>query len=317
MARNKKDDKTPRGSSSIPPEVTAIDGTWDDDLEGPLEIVVDERGDASPYDRVTAVPDVPTEQYVARMMQIADAREPAEADPEPDPTPPDADEPDRPALFFGHAELTEEEREAALERPTSPDPLVFSDPINGPRRLEAAPPESRPALDLDDPAALPAREDSLFDLPRVSPPAGIPAAPPAAEDRPSSASSDPTVVEMKQRHAAGDFSGALAVAERLLQRDPEHDLARRMTELCQQALVRMYSGRLGSLEQRLRVSVAPDQIRWLSLDHRAGFLLSLVDGRSSVEEVLDASGMPRFEALRILVHLLDQRVVALQSPASE
>ena len=44
---------------------------------------------------------------------------------------------------------------------------------------------------------------------------------------------------------------------------------------------------------------------------RAGFLLSLVDGISSIEELLDISSMPRLEALRILYGLLDQRVIAL------
>ena len=50
-------------------------------------------------------------------------------------------------------------------------------------------------------------------------------------------------------------------------------------------------------------------MRWLSLDHRAGFLLSLVDGRSTVDEVLDMSGMSELEALRLLLQLLQQNVI--------
>jgi hypothetical protein len=73
----------------------------------------------------------------------------------------------------------------------------------------------------------------------------------------------------------------------------------------------MYLARLGSLNKVARVALPSDQIRWLSLDHRAGFLLSLVDGHSSVEEILDISGMPRLDALRILYGLLDQRVIAI------
>jgi hypothetical protein len=61
----------------------------------------------------------------------------------------------------------------------------------------------------------------------------------------------------------------------------------------------------------VRVAVPSDQIRWLSLDHRAGFVLSLIDGSSTVEELLDISGMNRLDALRILYTLYDQRVVAL------
>jgi hypothetical protein len=40
--------------------------------------------------------------------------------------------------------------------------------------------------------------------------------------------------------------------------------------------------------------------------------LSLVDGVSTVEMILDVSGMPRLDALRILNELVQQRIVALR-----
>ena len=55
----------------------------------------------------------------------------------------------------------------------------------------------------------------------------------------------------------------------------------------------------------------PEQVRWLSLDHRAGFILSCVDGYSSIEEILDVSGMPQIDALRILHELLVQKVISV------
>jgi hypothetical protein len=73
----------------------------------------------------------------------------------------------------------------------------------------------------------------------------------------------------------------------------------------------MYSARIGQLSQVASVAVPPDQIRWLSLDHRAGFLLSLVDGHSTLDEVLDISGMPRLDAVRILFSLIEERVISL------
>jgi hypothetical protein len=121
----------------------------------------------------------------------------------------------------------------------------------------------------------------------------------------------PEVIEMKDRYATGDFSGALVIADGILNNDPFHEDARRYQQRCSETLSQMYLARLGSLTQVVRVAVARDQIRWLSLDHRAGFLLSLVDGTSSIEELLDVSTMPRLEALRILYGLLDQRVIAL------
>jgi hypothetical protein len=128
---------------------------------------------------------------------------------------------------------------------------------------------------------------------------------------PPSSSSDPEVLAMKDRYATGDFSGALIVAEGILSANPQHEEALRCQLRCTEVLAQMYLARLGSLQQVVRVALSGDQIRWLSLDHRAGFLLSLVDGESSIETLLDISGMPRIDALRILFGLLDQRVIAL------
>ena len=57
--------------------------------------------------------------------------------------------------------------------------------------------------------------------------------------------------------------------------------------------------------------VPPERIRWLSLDHRAGFLLSLVDGTARVEDIVDMSGMAQLEVLRTLVTLLEQGVISV------
>jgi hypothetical protein len=48
-----------------------------------------------------------------------------------------------------------------------------------------------------------------------------------------------------------------------------------------------------------------------SLDHRSGFLLSLVDGQYTVDEILDMSGMSRLDALKIIHQLVEQEIVNL------
>jgi hypothetical protein len=124
-------------------------------------------------------------------------------------------------------------------------------------------------------------------------------------------SSAPELPRHADRYATGD-SHRRARSRRVVARDaPDHEEARRCHERCTEVLSQMYLARLGSSAQAVRVSVPNDQIKWLSLDHRAGFLLSLVDGHLTIEELLDISGMPRLDALRILYGLLDQRVIAL------
>jgi hypothetical protein len=55
-----------------------------------------------------------------------------------------------------------------------------------------------------------------------------------------------------------------------------------------------------------------EDARALRMDHRAGFVLSLVDGVSGVEAILDVCGMPRDEAMRILQELIDVGAIALR-----
>jgi hypothetical protein len=123
---------------------------------------------------------------------------------------------------------------------------------------------------------------------------------------------DDPMVEMRDRYAVGDFTGALAIAERLLIESPQGAEANRYMVSCRDILTQMYTARLGSAGQVPRVVLAADQIRWLTLDHRSGFLLSCVDGISSVEEILDVSGMPGLDALRILCELLQQGVIEMK-----
>lgn len=128
-----------------------------------------------------------------------------------------------------------------------------------------------------------------------------------AEEAPA----DPTLSELSERYAMGDYSGALIVAEGLLETDPGHVEALRFAKNCRENLTNMYSARLGPLDQVVLLGVPGDQLRWLALDHRAGFLLSLVDGVLTIEELLDISGMPRLDALRILFSLLQEGVIRL------
>jgi hypothetical protein len=52
-----------------------------------------------------------------------------------------------------------------------------------------------------------------------------------------------------------------------------------------------------------RLAVEPRDLTLLALDHREGFLVSLVDGVSTIETVLDLCAMPADEALEILESL--------------
>jgi hypothetical protein len=53
----------------------------------------------------------------------------------------------------------------------------------------------------------------------------------------------------------------------------------------------------------------PATLKRLPLDHRAGFLLSLMDGRTELETLLELACMPREEVLRVVRDLYESGVV--------
>ena len=117
------------------------------------------------------------------------------------------------------------------------------------------------------------------------------------------------LTDMRNRFALGDYTGALSLAQQILEGDPGNAEAIRCAEECEAKLVQMYTARIGPLDRVPMVVVAREQLRWLSIDHRAGFLLSHIDGISNLEMILDVSGMPLLDALRILAELAQQRVI--------
>jgi hypothetical protein len=120
------------------------------------------------------------------------------------------------------------------------------------------------------------------------------------------------IAEMNERFSLGDYTGALEMAELILAEEPANAEAARCLENCRSVLEGMYAARLGALDRAPVVVVPRAQMRWLSIDHRAGFVLSLIDGTSTVETILDMSGMPRLDALRILQELVQQKIVAFR-----
>jgi hypothetical protein len=164
-----------------------------------------------------------------------------------------------------------------------------------------------------DPAALP----GLPSLTHVSP---LPAAE-AADDgacdalalvgRISSIPAPPPdpVSEVSERFALGDFSGCLRSAELLLGQDPEHELARHYADESRRKLEALYTSRLGREDGVIALAVPETEVPWLGLDSRLGLMLARVDGVSAWPRLVELSGLPRIEALRCLVELLDSRIV--------
>ncbi|WP_373048927.1 hypothetical protein [Vulgatibacter sp.] len=107
----------------------------------------------------------------------------------------------------------------------------------------------------------------------------------------------------------GDFSGSLELVQKALSLQPDHRDARGYLERNQDTLVQMYESKLGSLESRPRVVLRPDEIVWLNLDHRAGFVLAQIDGTITIDDLYALSGLSRLDTAKILAELVEQGVI--------
>jgi hypothetical protein len=106
-----------------------------------------------------------------------------------------------------------------------------------------------------------------------------------------------------------DFAGALELLAKVLAAEPRHAQALQLREECEAALTRLLEAKLGGLSQRPRVLLKPDEIRWLDLDPRAGFVLAQIDGTVSYEDLYDVCGLARLDTVRILAQLVDEKVI--------
>ena len=109
--------------------------------------------------------------------------------------------------------------------------------------------------------------------------------------------------------ALNDFSGALELLAKVLERKPTHKEAAQLHEVCEQNLTLMYESKIGAMEARPRTAIPPDEIIWLNLDPRAGFVLAQIDGEVSFDDLYAICGLKRLDTARILCELLEQGVV--------
>lgn len=144
--------------------------------------------------------------------------------------------------------------------------------------------------------------------PEPQPPAPQPPPPPVAPRR------GVTVLlqGVDELLALGDASSAtelLRKAEEFAPEDPRPKAARERVAREEQAAV---EAKLGDLKRVPTVKLSPKELMRLSLDARAGFLLSRIDGRLSCEALFSVSGMSRQDTMRVLAQLLDQDVITLR-----
>lgn len=212
--------------------------------------------------------------------------------------------------------------------PTDPDPSFESLPeleladvtASAPAEVETGPAEAplepgpageaTPATAPDDPWGTTPAEDTLrvdhessgFTL-ITSEPEEPETPPPAEVDFPDLES------RLKELFDLDDFTGAIVVANRLLEASVGHPVAVEIKAASTQKLLSIYESKIGDKTAVPRVLLPPGELIWLDLDHRSGFVLAQIDGTSSYEEIIDLTGMDSLESHRIIATLVTDGVI--------
>jgi len=108
-----------------------------------------------------------------------------------------------------------------------------------------------------------------------------------------------------------DFEGALQLIQKAESQGQEDPRLRQLREQCEIQLLKLYEARLGDLQQTPKTKVQSSELVWLNLDHRAGFVLSLVDGTVSYDELFALSGMSKLETARVVAQLIRDGIIGI------
>lgn len=180
-------------------------------------------------------------------------------------------------------------------------PVVVGGPPPSSRRSRTTPPP------------LPAVRESQFSAPPSQP---RPA--PFGNAVPSPTSPSPVragdIERMLDCLARSDPEGALMSAESVLRRDARQADALQCAQIARAELYRCYDARLGSRDLVPVCVIPSNQLGNLAIDTRAALILTQVDGRVSIDDIIHAGVLTKLDALRVLSELHLMGVLDLRSP---
>ncbi len=107
------------------------------------------------------------------------------------------------------------------------------------------------------------------------------------------------------------FELAMEMFESILQGEPDNLDVQGYYEMARSQQLKQYKSEVGDLPQIPRVAKTQPEILKLNLDNEEGFILSLIDGRLSYNDVFSLSNMDDFKTYRIICRFLRQGIIGV------
>jgi hypothetical protein len=113
--------------------------------------------------------------------------------------------------------------------------------------------------------------------------------------------------------ALDNHSGAIELMSKAAELFPGHPRISQLKLRSESILLAMLESKLGDLEAVPFVQLRDEEILWLNIDRETSFVLSKVDGRKSLGQLLALPEIPRLELARILSQLMDDEVIGTKA----
>ncbi len=206
--------------------------------------------------------------------------------------------------------LLDEEAEASGRHITA-DVLAF---LSEPEPSQpAAPTPVAARVVTPAPASAPVAARPAAPAPVAARPVAAPARTPAPVPQAAPRQELPTLLQgVEDLLALGDVTSAMGLLRKAEQLAPGDARVASARERCLRGVQAALEAKLGDLKRVPTLKLRMAELMKLSLDPRAGFLLSRIDGSLSFEALFSVSGMSRLDTLRVLAHLLDQDIIAIR-----
>jgi hypothetical protein len=126
-----------------------------------------------------------------------------------------------------------------------------------------------------------------------------------------SAETDPRLLKVAEKLEIREYATAEALAREILKTRPNDIVALSCLDECGAGVEALRVFSTTALDKVPSTAIGGPPLHDLRLDHRAGFILSLIDGISSISTILDMCPLPRAEALTVIFALVEDRIIVL------
>ena len=93
---------------------------------------------------------------------------------------------------------------------------------------------------------------------------------------------------------------AFSLFLKLVEQEPDNQLYRAYLELSKASFFKLFNKQVGSLNAIPELNISPSKITELNLTEAEGFILSLINGEMSIEDILSVAPLPPFESIFII-----------------